>query len=417
VSAIVLDGAGDLGEYGMVDMRTASKFSRASGPPVAPSSAGSHVDNTSAAEVEATEDSGARGPFFCGQRSFAFSGTLARPITNAKRLGAEKAEVPARSRVPEVRRGPAAYEAAALLPELTRRENSGTIAELGGSVKSRKPRARVTPEIARGIREWRARGEGLRDTAEHFGTSISITSEVARGKYHAEAGGPLTRSYRQLTGTLAERIRSLCVIPANDGACWGWSGEAYRDGAPRIHFGDTSLAAYRAALEIKLGRKLERKEIVVWSCGARFCMNTDHMGAHVRARKDRHDYFRAYNSAWLAKRRKEWFAGRCCVWCGSTTRLEMDHIDPSQKEAHAVWSWTASRRARELAKCRVLCHTCHVKRHADERRKPLVHGTGNAYRQKRCRCDACRAWNRDRVQRERIPRTLLPVPANARGAA
>lgn len=128
--------------------------------------------------------------------------------------------------------------------------------------------------------------------------------------------------------------------------------------------------------------------------------------------RKRREYLRTYQNRWMARRRAEFLAGKGCAFCGSSERLEVDHIDPAQKTEHKIWSWSDERRAAELAKCRILCHDCHVKRHADDRRKPLVHGTANAYAKKRCRCAECRAWNAARVTRRRA--ALAPTPEAAR---
>lgn len=73
---------------------------------------------------------------------------------------------------------------------------------------------------------------------------------------------------------------------------------------------------------------------------------------------------RKYAREWMAKRRKQWLAENGpCGRCGSTERLEIDHIDPALKTNHRVWSWAKLRRDAELAKCRVLCKKCHTKRH------------------------------------------------------
>lgn len=60
-----------------------------------------------------------------------------------------------------------------------------------------------------------------------------------------------------------------------------------------------------------------------------------------------------------------------CRQCGSTEDLELDHIDPTTKISHAVWSWSEQRRAEELKKCQVLCHNYHetktLKQVSDER--------------------------------------------------
>lgn len=76
----------------------------------------------------------------------------------------------------------------------------------------------------------------------------------------------------------------------------------------------------------------------------------------------RRDYQRTYQREWRAQRRADWFADKACAVCGSTDRLELDHIDPSQKVSSALWSWAEERRLAELAKCQVLCHDHHVEK-------------------------------------------------------
>jgi len=69
---------------------------------------------------------------------------------------------------------------------------------------------------------------------------------------------------------------------------------------------------------------------------------------------------RRYNREWMRKRREAFFRDKVCVKCGSSKDLELDHINPSTKISHCVWSWSEPRRLAELAKCQVLCHPCHV---------------------------------------------------------
>lgn len=47
--------------------------------------------------------------------------------------------------------------------------------------------------------------------------------------------------------------------------------------------------------------------------------------------------------------------------CGSTENLEFDHIDPKTKSFTITSRPTASedKMSKELAKCQLLCHTCH----------------------------------------------------------
>lgn len=75
----------------------------------------------------------------------------------------------------------------------------------------------------------------------------------------------------------------------------------------------------------------------------------------------------------------------------SSEKLELDHIDPSTRVSHAVWSWAKNRREEELAKCQVLCHDCHVKKTNKETYKPRKHGTVTKYHKDKCRCDLCKA--------------------------
>lgn len=126
---------------------------------------------------------------------------------------------------------------------------------------------------------------------------------------------------------------------------------------------------------------------------------------------------RRYNREWMARRRAEWFAGRSCVDCGATEKLEVHHRDPEQKISHRVWTWADDRREAELAKCEPLCQSCHHKRHE----RVAAHGGERRYRQG-CRCAVCvegwaqvnalrRAANAAKLRKPVKPR--VPVPAMA----
>lgn len=102
----------------------------------------------------------------------------------------------------------------------------------------------------------------------------------------------------------------------------------------------------------------------------------------------------AYEKERKTKRRLRWIAenGPCRI-CGSWDQPEVDHInrDTKLKEwHHAVWGWKEEHRKRELAKCQVLCHTCHKKKSDEELRKPVKHGTHSGYNYYKCRCQQCR---------------------------
>lgn len=105
---------------------------------------------------------------------------------------------------------------------------------------------------------------------------------------------------------------------------------------------------------------------------------------------------REYQRQWAAKNRGAYMAGKSCVECGATQSLEVDHIDPSLKVSHRIWSWSAARRSAELAKCQILC-TEHHKAKTKAQRPIPEHGTisryGSIYK---CRCGLCRKANSDR---------------------
>jgi ribosome-binding protein aMBF1 (putative translation factor) len=70
--------------------------------------------------------------------------------------------------------------------------------------------------------------------------------------------------------------------------------------------------------------------------------------------------------------RERFFKGKRCAQCKRTDRLELDHVDPSTKIHHVVWSWSEERRSKELAKCQVLCHDCHKRKTARENSERMV---------------------------------------------
>jgi hypothetical protein len=113
---------------------------------------------------------------------------------------------------------------------------------------------------------------------------------------------------------------------------------------------------------------------------------------------------REYQRQWVASRRAAWFAGKTCSWCGSSERLELHHADPAKKVSHAIWSWGENRRLNEIGKCIVLCRPCHEKGHAEARRveAELRNPCGTYASYKRgCRCDSCRAANREYLRAAR----------------
>ena len=97
---------------------------------------------------------------------------------------------------------------------------------------------------------------------------------------------------------------------------------------------------------------------------------------------------RRYQREWKAQRRNDWLANKACVICGSTDRLEVDHIDRATKVTHNVWSWSEVRRNIELAKCQVLCYDHHLEKTRAEN-LTTEHGL-TMYQKYGCRCGVCK---------------------------
>lgn len=108
--------------------------------------------------------------------------------------------------------------------------------------------------------------------------------------------------------------------------------------------------------------------------------------------------------AWqkIKKRKDDWFAENGpCAECGSSDRLELDHIEPEDKVSHRVWSWAEERLLAELAKCQVLCYDCHKKKTIRQRDEAIQHGSVTMYKKYRCRCELCREAKRAENRRLR----------------
>jgi 5-methylcytosine-specific restriction endonuclease McrA len=110
---------------------------------------------------------------------------------------------------------------------------------------------------------------------------------------------------------------------------------------------------------------------------------------------------REYKKIWIAKRRADFFKDKCCVKCGYRKKLELDHINRENKISHNIWSWTKSKREKELEKCQVLCYTCHKEKTKLESIALRQHGrTWYGYG---CRCEICyKAQQQHNAQRSKV---------------
>ncbi len=120
---------------------------------------------------------------------------------------------------------------------------------------------------------------------------------------------------------------------------------------------------------------------------------------------------RKYQREMLSHRRRAWVSDHGpCATCGSCDNLEVDHVDPAEKVTNSVWSWSASRREIELAKCQVLCHACHLAKTSDWRRSFVRHGSDTMYSNFGCRCDECKLARKTAKAATRARRKSLGLP-------
>jgi hypothetical protein len=70
----------------------------------------------------------------------------------------------------------------------------------------------------------------------------------------------------------------------------------------------------------------------------------------------------AYQREWMASRRQTALdsRGNVCQRCRSGDRLEFHHRDPAEKVSHRIFSRRWETIDQELAKCDLLCSTCHL---------------------------------------------------------
>lgn len=86
-------------------------------------------------------------------------------------------------------------------------------------------------------------------------------------------------------------------------------------------------------------------------------------------RPENREWFRQKAARIYEKRRawyREFMAGRNCLECGSSVKLEWHHRHPELKTmpvARMISNFPAEKVLAEIAKCDLLCQTCHRQRH------------------------------------------------------
>lgn len=102
------------------------------------------------------------------------------------------------------------------------------------------------------------------------------------------------------------------------------------------------------------------------------------------------EHARLHQQKRVKTRRANYFANKVCVICNSSENLVLDHIDPSKKVSHRIWSWSQERIDEETSKCQVLCESCHHLKTLLFDRKLAPHGSIAGYERYGCRCENCK---------------------------
>jgi hypothetical protein len=115
----------------------------------------------------------------------------------------------------------------------------------------------------------------------------------------------------------------------------------------------------------------------------------------VENTKTRHCFSSEYNKRRLRvyhERRQHYLAGRDCSRCGSSLDLQFHHRDPLEKvgNINSMLSWSRNTLEAEIAKCDVLCASCHQQHHRPE----VTHGI-TGYNKRGCRCLLCKQGKRE----------------------
>ena len=101
-----------------------------------------------------------------------------------------------------------------------------------------------------------------------------------------------------------------------------------------------------------------------------------------------------YHRRYYHRRRAALIAllGDSCVWCGTDSDLQFDHIDPDQKSFDISDNMTASNPVvvAEIMKCQLLCKSCHLEKSRQAALEiGFVHGGVYGWMKRKCECDMC----------------------------
>lgn len=109
--------------------------------------------------------------------------------------------------------------------------------------------------------------------------------------------------------------------------------------------------------------------------------------------------------------------GGVCTICGSTEKLEIDHVEWNKKSFNVGALWPTKKLPlvhEELKKCQLLCREHHEQKSSADMleiialRPPFRHGTIYGFMRMKCKCSECAAakdaWNAERNRKRKAER-------------
>jgi len=129
----------------------------------------------------------------------------------------------------------------------------------------------------------------------------------------------------------------------------------------------------------------------------------DRYANNKRCRECYNEYMREYMKKRFHQKRAEMIAilGGVCVHCGTTEKLEFDHIFENTKSWDIGKIWGHRKVIAELKKIQLLCNSCHKKKSA--RYMSVDHGGGLSGKDG-CKCTKCKARKAEYMKKYNKPR-------------
>ncbi len=119
--------------------------------------------------------------------------------------------------------------------------------------------------------------------------------------------------------------RALARLDIGEG-CWNWLGCVNSDGYGRVRIGGVSQFVHRAMMEWKVGRKLDRAEVVDHLCRNKACARPSHLEVVTSAENTRRGWTARLHWVTVAKIRAARKEGQTLKQIGRAFDIHYTHV-------------------------------------------------------------------------------------------